>query len=102
MQVEMSVSSPEPAVEVFTPAGTWPGRFQRHCVIGYADPSAIRFSSSRVRERDLGRASRSPLAGRRSDIGDEDQGVPVPRVMCGREPRWEPRGRTTFQFLGLT
>jgi len=23
-------------------------------------------------------------------------------VMRGREPRWEPRGRTTFQFSGLT
>ena len=35
-------------------------------------------------------------------FGDEDRGVTVPGVMCGREPRWEPRGRTTFQFSGLT
>jgi hypothetical protein len=38
MQVEIWVSSPEPAVGVCTPAGTWQGRFQRHFVIGYADP----------------------------------------------------------------
>jgi len=41
-------------------------------------------------------------AGRRSDAGDEDQGVTVPGVMCGREPRWEPRGRTTFPVLRAT
>jgi hypothetical protein len=43
---------PEPSVGVCTPAGTCPGRFQRHCVIGYADPgqnpSAVGFGSSRV------------------------------------------------------
>ena len=50
----------------------------------------------------LGRAGRGNGAGRRSDVGDEDQGVTVPGVMGGREPRWEPRGRTTFQFFGLT
>ena len=53
MQVEMWVSSPEPAVGVFTSAGTWQGRFQRHFVIGYADPcqnpSAVKFGSYRVR-----------------------------------------------------
>ena len=38
MRVEMRVASPEPAVEVFTPAGTYPGRLRRHCVIGCADP----------------------------------------------------------------
>jgi len=104
------VASPEPAVGVFTPAGTCPGRLRRHFVIGYADPgqnpSVVRFGSSRVRGRGLGRAGRGPLAGRRPDVGDEDQGVTVPGGMCGREPRWEPRwepgGRTTFQFSGLT
>ena len=48
-------ASPEPAVGVFTPAGTCPGRLWRHFVIGYADPgqnpSAVRFGSSRVRGR---------------------------------------------------
>jgi hypothetical protein len=33
-QVEVPVASPEPAVGVFTPAGTRPGRLWRHCVIG--------------------------------------------------------------------
>jgi len=53
MQVEIRVVLPEPAVGVFTSAGTWQGRFQRHFVIRYADPcqnpSAIKFGSSRVR-----------------------------------------------------
>ena len=53
MRVEVWVSSPEPAVGVFTPAGTCPGRLRRHFVIGYADPgqnpSAVTFGSSRVR-----------------------------------------------------
>ena len=26
----------------------------------------------------------------------------VPDVMCGREPRWEPHGRTVFRDSGLT
>ncbi len=55
MPVERWVASPEPAVGVFTPAGTCPGRLWRHFVIGYADPgqnpSAVRFGSSRVRGR---------------------------------------------------
>jgi hypothetical protein len=92
----------EPAVGIFTPAGTCPRRLRRHLVIGYADPgqnpSAVKFGSSRVRGRGLGRAGRGPVAGRRPDVGDEDQGVTVPGVMYG----WEPRGRTTFQFSGLT
>jgi hypothetical protein len=33
MRVEVRVSSPEPAVGVFTPAGTCPGRLRGHCVI---------------------------------------------------------------------
>jgi hypothetical protein len=28
-----------------------------------------------------------------------DQGVMVPGVMCGREPRWEPRARTTLDEI---
>ena len=59
MRTEVPVSSPEPAVGVFTPAGTCPGRLRRHFVIGYADPGqnppAVRFGSSRVRGRGLGR-----------------------------------------------
>ncbi len=58
MRVEMWVASPEPAVGVFTPARTCPGRLRRHCVIGCADPgqnpSAVRSGSSRVRGRGLG------------------------------------------------
>jgi hypothetical protein len=69
--VEVQVSSPEPAVGVFTPAGTCSGRLRRHYVIGYADPGqnppAVRSGSSRVRGRGLGRARRGLLAGGRSD-----------------------------------
>jgi hypothetical protein len=57
--VEWWVASPEPAIGVFTPAGTCPGRLRRHCVIGCADPgqnpSVVRSGSSRVRGRGLGR-----------------------------------------------
>jgi hypothetical protein len=49
----MWLASPEPAVGVFTPAGTCPGRIRQHCVIGYADPgqnpSAVRSGRYRVR-----------------------------------------------------
>ena len=38
MRVEVWVASPEPAVGVFTTAGTCQGRLRRHCVIGYAAP----------------------------------------------------------------
>jgi hypothetical protein len=38
MRVEVWVSSPEPAVGVFTAAGTCQGRLRRHFVIGYAAP----------------------------------------------------------------
>ena len=38
MQVEVWVPSPEPAVGVFTTAGTCQGRLRRHLVIGYAAP----------------------------------------------------------------
>ncbi len=66
MQVEIRVVLPEPAVGVFTSAGTWQGRFQRHFVIRYADPcqnpSAIKFGSSRVRGRDVSRTRHCPGA----------------------------------------
>ena len=38
MRVEVWAASPEPAVGVFTTAGTCQGRLRRHCVIGYAAP----------------------------------------------------------------
>jgi len=38
MQEEVWVASPEPAVGVFTPAGTCQGRLRRHFVIGCAAP----------------------------------------------------------------
>jgi len=38
MLVEVWVASPEPAVGVFTTAGTCQGRFWRHFVIGCAAP----------------------------------------------------------------
>ena len=77
------VASPEPAVGVFTPAGTCPGRLRRHFVIGYADPgqnpSDVRFGSSRVRGRGPGRAGHDFLtAGRRGSAGQE----PVCKPIC--------------------
>jgi hypothetical protein len=72
--MEVWVSSPEPAVGVFTPAGTCPGRLWRHCVIGYADPgqnpSAVRFGSSRVRGRGLGRTGRGRSAEETAEVGN--------------------------------
>jgi hypothetical protein len=38
MREEVCVASPEPAVGVFTTAGTCQGRLWRHFVIGYAAP----------------------------------------------------------------
>ena len=38
MREEVWVASPEPAVGVFTTAGTCQGRLRRHFVIGYAAP----------------------------------------------------------------
>jgi hypothetical protein len=69
-------------------------------VRGRVELPTFRFKAGR--RRLLGRAGRGPLAGRRSYVGDEDQGVTVPGFMWGREPRWELRGRTAFQFSGLT
>ena len=80
MRVEMWVASPEPAVGVFTPAGTCPGRLRRHCVIGCADPGqnppAVRSRSSRVRGRGWAgqRRGRCPGAG-------------LAAVMMARAPR---------------
>jgi hypothetical protein len=45
MQVELWLASPEPAVGVFTPAGTCTGRLRRHCVIGCADLDRTRLPS---------------------------------------------------------
>ena len=49
MREEVWVASPEPAVGVFTTAGTCQGRLRRHFVIGCAapgqNPSAVRFGS---------------------------------------------------------
>ena len=63
------MASPEPAVGVFTPAGTCPGRLRRHGVIGCADPgqnpAAVRSGSSRVRGRGLGRQCRGQCPGAR-------------------------------------
>ena len=88
------------------PAGTCPGRFQRHCVIGQPRPTLTEPVRRQVRQQSgsgegsgEGR-SRSPVES--PTLATQDQGVTVPGVMCGREPRWEPRGRTTFQFFGLT
>ena len=62
MREEMWLASPEPAVGVFTPAGTCPGRLRHHCVIGYANsgqnPSAVRSGSYRVG----GRVGQGPSA----------------------------------------
>jgi hypothetical protein len=96
------VASPEPAVGVFTPAGTRPGRLRRHYVIGYADPgqnpSAVRSGSSRVRGRGLGRPVVRSAHRCSRGSGDHDQGAEVPGAEPGREPRWEPHGRTTYRF----
>jgi len=84
-------ASPEPAVGVFTPAGTCPGRLRRHCVIGYADPGqnppAVRFCSYRVRGRGLNRTTHGPIAGRGSGNGVQGQGVEVPAVADGPDIR---------------
>jgi hypothetical protein len=74
MRVEMWVSSPEPAVEVFTSAGTWQGRFQRHFVIGYADPCqnppAVRSAAAGFGE---GSGQSRALSRRRGDLGHGEQ-----------------------------
>ena len=46
MRVEVRVSSPEPAIGVFTTAGTCQERLRRHYVIGYAAPDRTRLPSS--------------------------------------------------------
>ncbi len=78
MRLEGWVASPEPAVGVFTAAGTCPGRPRRHCVIGFAapgqNPSAVRFGSYRVRGRGLGRTGRCHRAGETSEMGTRTSG----------------------------
>jgi hypothetical protein len=88
--------SPEPAVGVFTPAGTWQGRLRRHCVIGYADPGqnppAVRFGSSRVQGRGVSRTTHGPVAGRGSGHADQGQGAKVPAVTRGPDTCSPDRG----------
>jgi hypothetical protein len=78
MQEEVWVASPEPAVGVFTTAGTCQGRLRRHFVIGCADPgqnpSAVRFGSYRVRGRGLGTTGRCHGAGETSEMGNRTGG----------------------------
>ena len=87
------MASPEPAIEVSTPAGTCPGRLRRHSVIGCADPgqnpSAVRSVSSRVRGRGLGSATARPVPRCRPGSGDDDQGAAQrrPRPEATRRPR---------------
>jgi hypothetical protein len=98
------VASPEPAVGVFTPAGTCPGRLRRHCVIGCADPgqnpSAVRLGSSRVRGRGLGRTGRGHSAGKTIGDGEQDQrltaAVTATAAANGyqQRPATAPHGRT--------
>ena len=79
----MRVASPEPAIGVFTPAGTCPGRLRRHCVIGCADPGqnppAASSRSSRVRGRGLGRTMARPVPWSRPGSGDDGWGAEARR-----------------------
>ncbi len=92
MREEVWVASIEPAAGVFTTAGTCLGRLRRHCVIGYADPgqnpSAVRFGSSRVRGRGLGRAGRGHDAGE-TPLGDgeQDQRLTATAAATGQQQR---------------
>ena len=83
MRVEVWVASPEPAVGVFTPAGTCPGRLRRHCVIGCADPGqnppAARSRSSRVRGRGLGKTMARPVPWCRPGGGGDGYGAAAQR-----------------------
>jgi hypothetical protein len=78
MPVEEALSSPEPAVGVFTSARTCPARHGRHFVIGYADPgqnpSAVWLGSSRVRGRGLSRTRHDHSAEKWPAGDDEHQG----------------------------
>jgi hypothetical protein len=66
------MASPEPAVAVFTTAGTCQGRLRRHFVIGYAasgqNPPAVRFGSSRVRGRAWGGQGAVTAPGRTTEM----------------------------------
>jgi len=84
MRVEIGVASPEPAVGVFTPAGTCPGRLRRHCVIGCADldrtrlpqgPAAVGFGGGARAGQRRGRCLGAGLAAR------------VPRLSVGHDRR---------------
>ena len=86
------------------PAGTCPGRLRRHCVIGYADPgqnpSAVRFGSSRVRGRGLGRAARSlPAAGSPMAVMRPERGNPMPEIVKRRAGASPAAATAGFQML---
>ena len=86
--MEWRMTFPEPAVGVFTPAGTWPRRLRRHCVIGCADPgpnpSAVSSGSSPVRGRSLGRATARSVPSCRPGISTDAQDAVVD---VGHAPR---------------
>jgi hypothetical protein len=103
MRVEMwGWPPPNPAVGVFTPAGTCPGRLRQHCVIGCADPGqnppAVRSGSSRVRGRGLGRQwrGRCPGAGPAAVM----TGAPRPGVGHDGRRRVARQGQAAWQSLG--
>jgi len=83
MRVELQVASPEPAVGLFTPAGACPRRLRRHFVISCAapgqNPPAVRFGSSRVLGRGLGRAAARSVPWCRPGNGDDDWGAAARR-----------------------
>jgi hypothetical protein len=68
-----------------------------HAKTALTEPVRHRYGSDRVRGRGLGRATRGHVTGRRSARGGEYQGVTVPGVVFGGEPRGEPHGRTTYR-----
>ena len=92
------VSSPGPGAGSLHASRNPSRHLRHHRVIGHADPgqnpSAVRSGSSRVRGEEPGQhRARSP-ADRRPD---ERQGATVPGLVCYREPRWEPSGRTNLR-----
>jgi hypothetical protein len=82
MRVEGWVASPEPAVGVFTTAGTCQGRLRRHFVIGFAGP----LTEPVCRQvRQLSGSEEGPGQDRarslhRGDLGDGDQDQPLTAV----------------------
>jgi hypothetical protein len=64
MREEVRVPSPEPAVGVFTSAGTCQGRLRRHFVIGYAAPLTEPVSRKVRQQSGLGEKSGKDRCGR--------------------------------------